>query len=106
MPNLDMTLTITTEEREDRWAVFVKELAFTVYGVTEQEAQNAVEEAVTVLLNSFDGDAAALQEFLRHRNVAHVLNEDIAIKTYEQSAPPKRHLLELRGREVPLAVAI
>lgn len=53
-----MTLTlavhVTAEEHEDRWAFYVHEFGFTVYGNSEEEGHERVAEAVTALLKSFD----------------------------------------------------
>lgn len=75
---LELTMTGTKEERDDRWAFTCSELGFTVYGLTEAAAEQALADAVTVLLNSFGGDDSLLRNYLDKKGVKHrfVLSTD------------------------------
>ena len=48
-----------------------QEFGFTVYAETEQGSKTAVDEAITTLLNSFQGDDGKLRKFLDAHGVKH-----------------------------------
>ena len=77
MPFLDVTLTVSTEERSDRWAAFVHELGFFAYGETEEEATDRVGHIVSALAESFAGDLPGFNAYLDKHEVKHVLLDDI-----------------------------
>lgn len=76
MPLLDVTLTVSTEERPDRWAAFVHELGFFAYGKTEKEASDRVEHILSALAESFAGDAAGFSAYLDEHEVKYVQLDD------------------------------
>lgn len=99
-PTLRMDVSVLTEKREDRWAFYVQEFGFTVYGKTEQEGEAAVNDAVGALLKSFRGDDLRLRKFLDARQVKH------SFGTAEDAGNPPLTRMERREIEVPLAVAV
>lgn len=99
-PTLRMDVSVLTEKREDRWAFYVHEFGFTVYGKTEQEGEVAVNDAVCALLNSFRGDDSKLRKFLHAHQVKHRFGVS------EDAGNPAFTRMEQREIEVPLAVAV
>ena len=76
MPLLDVTLTVSTEERPDRWAAFVHELGFFAYGKTEEEASDRVERILSALAESFAGDVPGFNTYLDEHEVKYVRLDD------------------------------
>jgi hypothetical protein len=88
-----------TEEREDRWAVWSQEFGFMVYGRTQEEADKYFLDAITALLNSFEGDSE-LREYLDRKGVQH----RFVRVTSASHAREREHYFE-RQLEVPLGAA-
>ncbi len=73
MSTLELILEGVEEEREDRWVVFSHSFGFFVYGETLEEAQEAMLESVTALINSFGEDDEHLRRFLDKKKVKYQL---------------------------------
>ncbi len=78
MPSLDVTLTVSAEERPDCWALFVHELGFFAYGATEQAAHNRIESLLSALVASFDSDAEQVRNYLDACSVKYVWLDEAA----------------------------
>ena len=65
MPLLDVTLTVSSEERPDRW----DRCSFTSWGsshtaMTEKAAHDRIEVLLSALVESFDGDVERVSNYL------------------------------------------
>ena len=69
MNTLQLSLKGVEEKRPDRWVVTSNDFGFFAYGATLEEAQEAMVEGVTALINSFEGDDDQLQRFLDKKGV-------------------------------------
>ena len=73
---LDVTLTVSTKERTDRWIAFIHELGFFVYGQTEEEVNDRVGYMLNDLADSFEHDHHFVTYLDRHA-VKYVKLDDI-----------------------------
>ncbi len=94
-----MDVSVLTEKREDRWAFYVQEFGFTVYSETEKGGEEAVDDAISALLNSFRGDDEKLRKFLDAHQVKYLFST-------VEAASNEGIRLTRREINVPLAVAV
>lgn len=97
MARVDMHITVQTEQREDRWACYVPEFGFTVYGESREVAKREVDNALATLVGSFDNDLQAISRFLEGRNVNHSIQRDVDVHS---QAP----VIESRRVEVRIGI--
>ena len=79
MAKISMHITVEAEPRYDHWACFVPEFGFTVYGETQDDARQAVNVALQVLMDSFHEDLQAIARFLEKRNVRYSIQHNIEL---------------------------
>jgi hypothetical protein len=78
MPDFGVTLTISAEERQDRWGVWVEELAFFAYGETADEAEKRVGDMLAAIATSFNDEPGGFETYLKERGVQYeVLDEPV-----------------------------
>ena len=92
MPVLDLTLTVSTEDRGGRWAAYVNELNFFAYGNTQCEAIDRVNVVLNAISGSFDS-TEAFETYL----------EDNGVKWLREPESPDGRLMVF---EVPDAFAV
>ncbi len=95
MPVLDLTLTVSTEDRGGRWAAYVNELNFFAYGETEEEAVDRVNDILNALGESL-GDISSAEAYLTDNGVAWLREPD----------SEEERLIHFGGIEVPDAFAV
>lgn len=76
MAIIDVSLTVSSEEREDRWVVHVHELDYYAYGKTEDEALERVPYLFNALAESFGKDLDGFRDYLTTHQVKFIWAED------------------------------
>ena len=72
---LEMNLSGRTEERGDRYAVWSNDFGFWSYGITEEEALDALWRAITNIITCVDRNNQ-LEEYLKQRGITYRLIKD------------------------------
>lgn len=100
---LTMDVSVVKEEREDRWAFYIQELGFTLYGKTEDECLEVVRKAINTLVSSLRHDRERLLGYLDAHGVMYrVENRGSASSNYVQVVPENI----VRHEQVLLAAAV
>ena len=70
--HLTLEVNVRVEAREGHWAAILEQFPITVYGDSEQAAEQRALDALTLLLSRHAESAATLANYLTTRGVAHV----------------------------------
>ena len=75
-PTVHLTLTQSVEyhRRQHRWAATTREFGFTTYGVTREEAEANLHQALTALARSFP-DSDSFRQYLTERAIPHHMSQ-------------------------------
>jgi len=74
MHTVEFDLSIKTEQCEEYYAAKTNPFAITVYGDSEEEAEERALQAVGLLLKKYSSTSNEMHDFLNHRGVKHILS--------------------------------
>ena len=100
MYEVSLNPTIELEQRPDRWAAYVKEFAFFVYGHERNEVIQKVNEGLSALFSSFE-NVEQLYKFLHSNIDVFIIRAEDNQILYEKHADRKYYynvMFNLKGK--------
>ena len=80
---ISFTVNVQLEDRDDHWAAYIEPLGMTVYGDTENDAINRVQQAMSFFMDNFGSGSDGVQKVRRYldsHGVASQVTEDDMVK--------------------------